>query len=64
MVSSLRLMLTFVLGANTLNWLLGETMHQKVHLSSVDQITHDTNIYFSEKKASAEASLVYTFPLK
>ena len=60
MVSFVRFVLTFVLGANNLNWTLGETMHQKVHLSSIDQITHDTNIYFSQKKSCFEASLVYT----
>ena len=34
-------------------------MHQKVHLCSIDRITHDTNIYVIKKKESAEASLVY-----
>ena len=64
MVFSVRFVLTFVLGANTLNWTLGETMQQKVYQSSIDQITHDTNIFLSKKKASVEASLVYIFPLK
>ena len=59
MVLSLRFMLTFVLGANTLNRTLGETMQQEVHISVIDQITHDTNIYFNMEKASFEGQLVY-----